>query len=857
MNLIPGSGPVPAEGMLVGEAGGESEDRSRRPFIGKAGGVLSTYLRAADLSRSELFITNVFPFWTGPGNPDPTPEQILSEEARLVADLERVQPKVVGAVGRIAARWFIGDIDISDVHGIPHFSPKTPALVVPITHPAAGFYEPERAAWSQDDILLFAHYLKNPVDTRSVPDFNYVLHRDPPPYIEGSIDTEGLEDRPWGLSWCVDGRTCNVYVYSKDHTPPKIRGYVEFHNAPHDLKILRAMNISTTGIDFGDTMVRLFNLQLEPQGLKPAAYRHLGLKMQSFDEVVRPHFNKLAIRWLRIAASFEYPKPAPIPVADFKQKKNRLYRPQSAGRRIQNVLRSWHNDQRSIEQGIFPEKPIKLEKRWEKIGETDWADLTELYHAQAERSVGTPFPDFSIFCVPEQEATDYSGLDAGATNQLAPRLDKVIAAKGLKRVYETDRRALRFVDRMQEVGMRVEVEELKKFEADLETLREQAARKIRHIVGNRWFNPGSSDQVARWLYSLKGLPVMTYTDTGRGSTSDASLQMLRGYHAEDPDVAEFLKAEQDYRECDKYIGTYTERIFAGLKRDRDGNWRLHDDFRVTRVVSGRLSSSIVLMLPVKTALGRRFRSCFVAGEGYTLVDCDLSQLELRVGAHFSGDRTMRQAFDEGKDLHALTASLIFKVALETILKDSIQRYMAKIVNFAVFYGISPKALLEQLYISNIFSFMLQDCEKFILEWFKIFSSVKSWQKRIWTQAEKDGFVRTILGRICYVPNIRLLDEKMRDAARRLATNFPVQGTGSDVTKRAEIRVNGWIEDNGLREDVRPWLQMHDELLLEVKTELAEEVKKVVSMAMTADAGMFSVPLKADARVGRSWGEAKG
>jgi len=625
------------------------------------------------------------------------------------------------------------------------------------------------------------------------------------------------------------------------------------------------MGISTRTFQYGDTMLMLFNLQIEPQGLKSAAYRHLGLKMREFDEVVRPHFNRVAIDWLERAVELEYPKAEPIAVADYSKRKNRIYKPQPAGRRVKNIVASYRKDQAKIAAGHILEKPVKLEKRWADIGETNLKeiggseklDFTDKYHAQVESKMGSDFPDFSIFCVPHEEAVAYSGTDASATALVEKAIAPLIKAKDLTRVYEMDRRCLPFVDRMQEKGMRVDVPKLYEFESELEVLRARSLKKVQGIVGDKWFNPGSPDQVARWLYTLHGLPIMTYTDTGRGSTSDGALQMLRGYHAQDPDVAEFLTGIQDYREADKYLGTFVRPIFSYLKRDEVGDWRLHPNFRVTRVLSGRLSSTEpnVLALPAKTMLGRKIRACFIPRIGYIFIDCDLSQIELRTMADHSRDRMMREAFQLEKDLHTMTATVIFQ--LEKIEKDSPERYYAKIVNFAVMYGISARSLLEQFYKSNVFQFKEKDCERFIREWFELYSGVTRYLEKLWGQAAKDGYVRDMWGRICYVPNLRVIDKHLKEAAQRLTGNFPIQSGAHGLVKRAEIRVYDYIEENGMRDEVWPVLQMHDELLIEARKEWQEEIKSVVGAAMTADQSRFCVPIKAEAKVGESWLAAKG
>lgn len=859
--LICATGPTPCDGLLVGEAGGETEHHQRRPFCGKTGSVLTTYLRAANLPRPNVRITNTYPFWTGPGNPDPTPEQIKREEWRLIKEIKTCRPKVIGTVGRIATRWFLGDVDMDAVHGVPCWSKRECAadiIILPIYHPASGFYRPELAAYSQEDFMRFAFFLQNPVKQLPLPDIRVVESLNAPYEIDGAVDTEGLEDRPWGLSWSKDGRTTNVWI-KKGERAPRLKGRITFHNALHDLKILRAMGIDTTNLDYDDTMVKLYLLQLEPQGLKAAAFRHLGLRMMDFDDVVRPHFNKVALDYLQRAAELKYQKPKPIPLADYTKRKWRLYKPWDAGRRVRSALTSWTKRETALTTGELEEddKPIKLEKKWKDLGED--------FQEQIGMKMDEEFPDFSIFCVPRPEAVRYSGIDAAATALLNPVLDKLIDAKGLRDVYETDRRYIPFVDKMQETGMRVEVPLLRKLETEMEELREKARDKVQRVVGDRWFNPGSDDQVGRWLYKVKGLPILKYTEGGEGSTSLVTLKMLQGYHGKDnPDVMEFTAGVREYRETDKYLGTFITPIFEYMKRDGNGDWRIHPNYRITRVVSGRNSSHDpnVMAFPTRTELGKKIRLCFRARYGYKIVAVDASQIELRMMAHLCRDRRMRDAFEQGLDLHSITASELFKVPLQEFLtkprapKREAQRYVAKTINFAVMYGISARALLEQLYKADIFDFTLEQCQGFIDQWFKLFGSVKVFLHEVWAKAQRDGFVRDMWGRMCYVPNLRVGDDRMRESAQRLAGNMPVQGGARGLVKRAQIRTHEWLSQEDRYSWAHPWLDMHDELTSEVREDRAEEFALQVQGFFCADQDRIKVPIKAEYGIGDSWGSAK-
>ena len=837
--LIKGTGPVPCDLMLVAEAGGKEEGLWGAPFVGKAGDVLTAYLKAVGIPRGGVFITNLYPYHPGPGDPAPTPAQIAAEEWRLIADLKRVKPRVVCAMGRLSMRWFLGPVNVGDTHGMPAYSEKAPgALVVGAYHVAAGFYSPATAALCQDDLSRVAYYLHNPPEVLTPP-VPVIEEHHPDSLgaseVGGAIDTEGLVEDAWGLSVSSGIRPWGSVIVGGH---PRLKGTVTFHHALHDLPVLRALGVDTAGLDYHDTMLMAFALQLEPQGLKALALRHLGLRMKEFPEVVRPHFDRAALAFLKEAALHTYPEPKERAIEDLAQRRWRVGRPHGAGRRILSILLSWAKQE-------DPEKPFKLEEAWEA--------LPEEYRALAEDRVGRPFPRFSIHCVPRAEAVAYSGTDAVATNLVKPKLGALLDQRGLRRIYEMDRRALPFVDRLQETGMRVDLERLRVLEADLEAAKDKHIRTLRRIVGDRWFNPGSDDQVAKWLYQVRGIPVLKWTDGGQGSTSEDSLKLIRGYQGQDPEVAAFVTGVDEYREASKYLSTYVRVLFEKVRRDKAGDWRLYPELKATRVVSGRLSGWI-LTFPTRTDLGRRIRSCFTAARGWVVLSVDLSQIELRVMADHSCDPRMVRAFGRGEDLHVLTTSLIFKVPIAKVKKGSPQRYAAKTINFAVMYGISPRALLEQLYKEDIFDFTLEDCATFIREWFGAYPAVMEYLRACWKRAEKDGYIEDHWGRRRYLPNIRLDRGDLKGKAQRDAGNLPIQGGAHGCVKAVEPELLAYVDASAGA--LEPWMQYHDEFVLHVKQSEAPRVAEDVKAMMVGGASWLSVPVKADAGWGPSWGEAQ-
>ncbi len=386
---------------------------------------------------------------------------------------------------------------------------------------------------------------------------------------------------------------------------------------------------------------------------------------------------------------------------------------------------------------------------------------------------------------------------------------------------------------MERAGIRIDVEFFhdlsRKLRRDIDLIREE----IFKIAGEE-VNLRSVQQLRELLFDRLGLPVVKRTKTGP-STDESVLMALA---AEGHQIPRLIV---EYRELDKLDGTYVSKL-PRLVNPETG--RIHTSFNQMATTTGRLSSSDPNLqnIPIRSEIGRGIRKGFVPEEGWLFVGADYSQIELRVLAHLSGDPAFVEAFREGRDIHRETAARIFGVASEAV--SPAMRDQAKTINFATIYGQGPVALAAQLGISRT------EARTFIDQYFERFSGVRDFLEEMKERARAQGYVETLIGRRRYIPEIRSRNPGMRGYGERTATNSPIQGTAADLIKIAMIRLHDRLaaEYEGR---VRMLLQVHDELLFEVRDGLTDEVAKVVREEMEGAADL-DVPLEVDIGVGDSW-----
>ena len=434
-------------------------------------------------------------------------------------------------------------------------------------------------------------------------------------------------------------------------------------------------------------------------------------------------------------------------------------------------------------------------------------------------------------------ATRYAAEDADITLRLHralwPRLE---AEPDLRGVYERIELPLvPVLARMERRGVLIDADQLRRQSQALAARMHQLMQRAETEAGQP-FNLDSPRQLQAILFDKLGLPVHVKTPGGQPSTNEEALEAIRDAH---PLPGLIL----DYRLLAKLRSTYTEKLPAMIK---PASGRVHTSYHQAVAATGRLSSSDPNLqnIPVRSEEGRAIRAAFIAPPGWVIVSADYSQIELRIMAHLSGDAGLREAFRRGEDIHRATAAEVFGLAPEAVGAD--QRRAAKAINFGLIYGMSAFGLARQLGIGR------SEAQAYMNRYFERYPGVRVYMERIREQAQRQGYVKTLFGRRLYLPEIRARDAARRAGAERAAVNAPMQGTAADIIKRAMIAVDAWLQTRA--DDAHLIMQVHDELVLEVRLDALQEVRAGLIERMQ-DAAALDVPLLVEAGHGANWGEA--
>lgn len=355
-------------------------------------------------------------------------------------------------------------------------------------------------------------------------------------------------------------------------------------------------------------------------------------------------------------------------------------------------------------------------------------------------------------------------------------------------------------------------------------------------IAGEEFNLSSPKQLQAIFYEKLNLPVLKKTKTGQPSTAEPVLQELAKEY-------ELPRLILEYRTLSKLKSTYTDKLPLEVNAQTG---RIHSSFQQAIAATGRLSSTDPNLqnIPIRTAEGRRVRQAFICPKGYKLMAADYSQVELRIMAHLSQDEGLLNAFSHGQDVHRATAADVFAVPLEEVTLD--QRRSAKAINFGLIYGMSAFGLANQLDISR------HDAQQYVERYFMKYPGVRKYMDETQALADEKGFVETLFGRRLYLPDIHAGNGMLRKAAQRTAINAPMQGTAADIIKRAMIDIDHWLAMGEL--DARMLLQVHDELVFEVKEEDLQLLIEGVKFRMVSAASL-DVPLVVDVGVGDNWDQA--
>jgi DNA polymerase I-like protein with 3'-5' exonuclease and polymerase domains len=729
--------------------------------------------------------------------------------------------------------WYAGD------------DPHSGRLLCPTYHPAAGMRDP----------ILYGHFLQETLAALEVakvedwadkdspggavrtwgtysPDGTYEWCDDPKElwaYLKGApiiaVDTETkLDGSPLWIQVSVrPGHALVLDAHSEDHRAT-LRYFLEepvngtltvVHNALFDLPVLAACRIFPTKVV--DTMVMAYLLQLEPQGLKPLAYRHFNLEMESYPEVVRPATLAKARDYLEAVVAFGdlWPEPEPISQPDGKVKK-----PHGALRRAKAILRD-----------MAAGKDVDPLDRW--------SNLDPVVSADVAASFG-PLEPATLADVPGDRAIDYAGRDADATLRVYSALLPQIEAQGLTDALTRDMAVLPMVQSMIETGVRIDLakaRELSVYFGEEMQVREDA---MRHAAGHD-FNPGSPKQVSAILFDELGLP------TVNGRSADVEVLGILEVRHPHP-VVTLLREWRGYQ---KLKGTYADKIPELVR----SNGRIHPEWRITRTATGRLSAARpnLMAVPVRTEDGRRIREAYVPEPGHLFVSADYSQIEMRLAAHVSGDEKMLQIFADGLDIHSQTASWMFDVPVDNVDPKK-HRYPAKRVGFGVLYGLGAEGLQTQLATEGL-EWSLDQCDDAIRRWFSVFTGVRDFMSATHAHARRYGWVEDLVGRRRWIPTAKAKGRRLVEEALKQAGNAPIQMGAQSIMKQAMADL--WVElQKGHWFGIRPIIQVHDDLILEVPEGRVDDwIPVMVNIMENADVRMGTpllTGLAVEPQIGPTW-----
>ena len=456
---------------------------------------------------------------------------------------------------------------------------------------------------------------------------------------------------------------------------------------------------------------------------------------------------------------------------------------------------------------------------------------------------GTGKSQITFDLVPLDKALDYAAEDADITLRLYQHLKPRLVTDHMVTPYETlERPLIPVLAKMEMHGIRVERSKLEALSQDFSTRLASLEEEIHTLTGHS-FNVGSPKQVGEVLFEEMALPG---GQKGKSGAYATGADVLEGLAAEGHELPARML---EWRQLDKLKSTYTDSLVEQIHPETG---RVHTSFAMAAAATGRLSSTDPNLqnIPIRTEEGRKIRQAFVPEPGYQLVSLDYSQIELRLLAHMANIPTLKEAFRQGQDIHALTASQVFGIPLEGL--DPQLRRKAKAINFGIIYGISAFGLARQLAVPQ------EEAALYIKTYFKQYPGIQDYMERTKQFCREHGYVQTMFGRRCHIVGIQEKNAPRRNFAERAAINAPLQGSAADILKRAMIRVPPALEQAGLTEAAKLLLTVHDELLLEVKEEALPqtiEIVKTIMESATKPAIQLDIPLTVDAGHGHNWDEA--
>ena len=903
---VPGVGPVPCDIMIVGEAPGYDEANwyvngvhTPTPFVGPSGVEQDKFLQLNGLHRRRIYITNLIKRYIE-GNANPTLEDIRVNEPELIDEIRRVQPRFILSVGAFATRWFLSDVDMEAVHGLPHsvrnellsvFPRSSSITVIPCYHPAFGLRDPDAKVLVFFDYQQAAKIIKGAIPSTPVRDefpnplyleatadnLDFESMTDDPDgrrIREFAIDVEGplepeLRGNFWGFSVCFTpgvglvarraNKHFNACVNWLNWYIAKFDPLIVYHNAMGiDIETLRLAGLRGHDRRLYDTMVAAYMLRVEPQGLKVLARRHCGMEMRTYEEVIGDAMREQQLSFLINCASRTWGVPEPR-LVDENDGTSRIYKPQPLHVRASKILEDYYSGQPT---------DTDLYARWRKVDR-------EL-QTQAQEVLG-PWPQATLDDVPLASAIAYSGRDPDATLRLKRKLVPMVAAMGLEDRCQLDLDILPILEEMQSTGIPADRKYFEWLSSKMWDDMMRIGSRISHKYNNgQPFNPASAPQVSA-LVASRGLKGVKKTKTGKVSTSKKSMEHLRVLD----DAMDDIFAWREHQKVrDSYAEPILDRIPVGVD-----SYPIRCNIRSTRVTSGRISASDPNLtgMPVSTELGLMVRDGFVAPVDYLFGSGDSSQIEMRVMAHLSADPFMCKLFHERRDIHSETAILIYGLPNVKEWDDAKQEFIypsvkklehrnpTKRAGFGVITGIMGGGLLDQLRQQGCTGWVLTDDRKdvknealevraLIREWFKVYPGVKNFIYKTRARAAREGMVREMFGFPRYLPGIWSDDFYVRAESERQSHSHIISGSAQSMLRRAmrylKPQIDGLRQELGDGNAIRWLIQIHDEIVYLYREELDGIMKVLVLDALRNHQAKLRVPVEANWGSAKTWGKLK-
>lgn len=922
--VVPGVGATPNLVMVCGEAPGREEafhQPNPEPFVGKSGREQDRlFMRFSGSGVRRYYRTNTVKTYLE-GNPDPTPELTRRWTPVLMRELDRVQPKVIVAVGRFAMKWFLGErASLKVCHGIPHragaFDARRrdrggpqDAIVIPVTHVAAGFYSPEARSvisWDYEQACRVIEEVKKGKLVRVRGDefagretyvdvtgeeFEHLFMEEynlsgADPEVIG-VDTEGSLENRWAIQ--VSDAFGRAYVLRTEQ--PDFHLGIEYlqylanngtvfamHQASTpqgccwDVQVCKRMGldlITNPDIKIWDTMYAAYLLRLEPQGLKALAHRWCGMDMEDYKRVIGKSGAQRQLDYLAAVIDGQWPAVETRVVTD-NAGESKPYTPRHIAKSAEAILIDYgtllltRDDEDQVEDD--PDKESDevdfLYKRWR--------DTDVVQRREVERALGR-MPHSSLSDIPLDQAIRYAARDADATLRLYHQLAPALKARGLDKLMAQAMEVLPIFTEMQETGLPVSKYKFIALRDQLQKKMHGLAYKIsKNFYGGKPFNPKSTKQVGA-LLRRRGLQSAKRTATGAMSTGKQGIEHLR---YEDPAVDLVMQWREAQHTKDMFAVPAIETLEEAAERnDVDSVTDMRCKLKPSRTTTRRLASFDPNFLafpkhekPGGVDYGKQVRSCFVCPPGEVLMETDYSQIEVRVLAHESRDPILCRLFTEidpttGKlrDVHTETAARVFGVRTSEITKEDVRRFIAKRVTFGIAYGVSGAGLATQIRMNKTNAqdrdWSVDDCDRLIKEWLKLYKGCAEYFARVEREVMDTGMVRDYSGMIRYLAAVHSDDPKMASEARRQAVNHRIQGGAQQMIQHAMMKLRRPIrelQDEGV--GVRWALQVHDALMFRMREEEVEVVKPVVEEVMVTGTGIkLRVPVVVESKVASSWG----